>query len=160
MPSSAESDRSRPVPRVNTASLPITTPCSLAPISAPHIHHGWLSRTAYVRGTWSISLQVHRSRVEVVEVAGYQRSTWASLGSRSLFLANSTPSSVRLTRVSHMAARYCARRRAGCHVPSGRAGGGLTHLLLSQVAGRCQRWRNEPGNPFRREEPYVLTAPE
>ena len=33
---------------MNTASLPIATPCSLAPISAPHIQNGRLIRTAFV----------------------------------------------------------------------------------------------------------------
>jgi hypothetical protein len=104
MPSSGLSPRSLPVRRVKTASLPIATPCSLAPISAPHIHQGWLSRTAWVRGTWSISLHVHRTRCSSWSCAAYHRSTCASLGSRSLFLASSTPSRVRLTNVSHMRA--------------------------------------------------------
>ncbi len=103
MPSSAPSSGREPARRVKTASLPITTPFSLAPISAPHIHHGWLSRTAFVVGTWSISVQVHDSRVPAAySRAGCHRSTCASLGSRSLFFANSTPSPARLTRVSHM----------------------------------------------------------
>ena len=36
---------------VNTATLPITTPCSLAPISAPHIQNGRLIRIACVSAT-------------------------------------------------------------------------------------------------------------
>ncbi len=49
----------------------------------------------------------------LVAAAGCQRRTWASLGSRSLFLAKRTPSSVRLTRVSHMVRdpRSVSRRR-------------------------------------------------
>ena len=48
---------------VKTASLPMTTPCSLAPISAPHIQKGRLSRTAWVRATWGTSIPVQRSEV-------------------------------------------------------------------------------------------------
>ena len=51
---------------VNTASLPMTTPCSLAPISAPHIHHGWDSRMAWVCATWGIEIHVQRTRRRVV----------------------------------------------------------------------------------------------
>ncbi len=40
--------------RVNTASLPITTPRSLAPISAPHIQKGRASSVARVRRTWGM----------------------------------------------------------------------------------------------------------
>ena len=102
MPSSTPSPE--PVRRVKTASLPITTPCSLAPISAPHIHHGRLSSTAAVAGAWSISVHVQASRLPTsCCCAGCQVSTCASLGSRSLFLAKSTPSPARVTRVSHMA---------------------------------------------------------
>jgi hypothetical protein len=52
--SSARRSRSMPINagsscggvRACTASLPITTPCSLAPISAPHIQNGRHSRAA------------------------------------------------------------------------------------------------------------------
>ena len=46
---------------VNTASLPIATPCWLAPISAPHIQNGRLSSTPWVRSTCGISIQVQRT---------------------------------------------------------------------------------------------------
>ena len=39
-----------------TASFPMQTPCSLAPISAPHIHEGLLRTTSYVSLTWSMSM--------------------------------------------------------------------------------------------------------
>ena len=39
---------------VNTASLPMTTPLSLAPISAPHIQKGRQMRTPLVSFTWGI----------------------------------------------------------------------------------------------------------
>src|SRR5664280_2657802 len=88
--------------RVNTASFPMTTPCSLAPISAPHIHHGRDNSTAWVRVTWGTLIHVQATVVPSGwEVAGTQSRTCASLGSRSLFLANSSPSSVTRTRVSH-----------------------------------------------------------
>ena len=87
---------------VNTASLPMTTPCSLAPISAPHIHHGRERRTAAVRATWGTVVQVQVTEDPAGCSAPDTHSrTWASFGSRSLFLAKSTPSSVTVTRVSH-----------------------------------------------------------
>src|SRR5664280_655817 len=90
-------------PRVNTASLPITTPCSLAPTSAPHIHQGREMRRAWVRSTWGMSIQVQATRSPGRwSSAGTHSSGWASLGSRSLFLAKSTPSSVRVTIESHI----------------------------------------------------------
>ena len=60
--SSARRSRSMPVSRsslgrgrrVNTASLPITTPRSLAPISAPHIQNGRHSSVPRVRRTWGM----------------------------------------------------------------------------------------------------------
>ena len=87
---------------VNTASLPITTPCSLAPISAPHIHHGRDSSTAWVWATWGTSIHVHATRSSAAwSAAGTHSRGWASLGSRSLFLAKSTPSGVMVTIESH-----------------------------------------------------------
>ena len=89
--------------RVNTASLPMTTPCSLAPISAPHIHQGRESSTAWVWATWGMSIQVHDTRSPAAwSAAGTHSRGWASFGSRSLFLAKSTPSPVMVTIESHM----------------------------------------------------------
>lgn len=45
--------------RVQTASFPMQTPWSLAPISAPHIQAGLLRTTAWVRSTWGIWMYVH-----------------------------------------------------------------------------------------------------
>lgn len=44
---------------VHTASFPIQTPWSLAPISAPHIQAGLLRMTAWVCSTWGIWMKVH-----------------------------------------------------------------------------------------------------
>ena len=49
MPSSASSSQTFSLP--HTASFPMQTPCSLAPISAPHNQAGRLRTTAYVSGT-------------------------------------------------------------------------------------------------------------
>jgi hypothetical protein len=40
--------------RVQTASLPITRPASLAPISAPHIQKGRLTSTPRVARAWGM----------------------------------------------------------------------------------------------------------
>ena len=88
---------------VNTASLPIATPAALAPISAPHIQNGRLMRIACVRGAWGISIQVQRTTVPGAwAAAGCHSSGWASLQSRSEFLASRTRSSTTTTTVSHM----------------------------------------------------------
>ena len=78
---------------VDVASLPIVTPCSLLPISAPHIQNGRLSSTACVARACGMVIQVQRT----FSPAGYwrrgrQSSSCASFGSRSLFLANRTRS--------------------------------------------------------------------
>ena len=41
---------------VQTASLPITTPLSFTPISAPHIQVGWENSTARVSAASGISI--------------------------------------------------------------------------------------------------------
>ncbi len=88
---------------VKTASFPITTPCSLVPISAPHIHHGRDTKVAWVWATWGTSIQVQGTRSPSSwSAAGTHSRSWASLGSRSLFLAKSTPSSVMVTIESHI----------------------------------------------------------
>ncbi len=103
---------------VKTASLPITTPCSLAPISAPQIHHGRDSTTAWVWAAWSTWIQVQRTDVPGLwSRAGTQSRNCASFGSRSLFLANRTPSAVRETSVSHTRAIVPT-------APDGGSGGG------------------------------------
>ena len=90
---------------MKTASLPITTPCSLAPISAPHIQNGRLSSTAWVRPAWAISIQVQRSfSPGRCSRRGRQSNLWPSLGSRSEFLAKSTRSGRTMTMVSHISA--------------------------------------------------------
>ncbi len=100
MPNSAFSPAG---PLVKTASFPITTPCSLAPISAPHIHQGRESSTAWVWLTWGTSIHVHRTTASSGWSAAATHSrSWASLGSRSLFLANITPSAVMATNESHI----------------------------------------------------------
>ncbi len=80
----------------------MTTPCSFAPISAPHIQNGRLSSTAAVSVTCGISMWVQRT-VDPGAWArrGCQSSSWASLGSRSEFLANSTSPSRTIATVSH-----------------------------------------------------------
>lgn len=57
MPSRASSALT--VSRVQTASLPIQTPWSLAPISAPHIQAGLLRITAWVYSSCGIWMYVH-----------------------------------------------------------------------------------------------------
>lgn len=57
MPSRASSELT--VSRVQTASLPIQTPWSLAPISAPHIQAGLLRITAWVCSSCGIWMYVH-----------------------------------------------------------------------------------------------------
>jgi hypothetical protein len=54
---------------VKTASLPMASPCSLAPISAPHIQKGRERSTAWVSAAWGISIQVQRK----VAPAGWER---------------------------------------------------------------------------------------
>lgn len=44
---------------VQTASFPIHTPCSLAPISAPQSQAGLLSTTAWVCSAWGMEMYVH-----------------------------------------------------------------------------------------------------
>ena len=81
-------DRRAAAQRVNTASFPATTPASLRPISAPHIHVGREIETSRVRGTSSISMCV-TARRRARERRGSRCSTACdSPGSRSLFLAN------------------------------------------------------------------------
>ena len=41
----------------------MTTPCSLVPISAPHIHQGREINVAWVCSTWGTSTHVHATRV-------------------------------------------------------------------------------------------------
>ena len=87
---------------VKTASLPMVTPCSLAPISAPHIHHGRETTVAWVLATCGIETQVSSAAaVEACSAAGVHSHSWASLTSRSLFLASTKPCSPRSTKVSH-----------------------------------------------------------
>lgn len=57
MPSKASSSPTGS--RLHTPSLPMQTPCSLAPISAPHSQAGRLRITACVFSTWSTSIYVH-----------------------------------------------------------------------------------------------------
>ena len=64
-----------------TASLPMTTPCSLAPISAPHIQNGRESSTAWVVGAWSTVIHVQAEAGAAGWVRrGCQSSSWASAG--------------------------------------------------------------------------------
>jgi hypothetical protein len=87
-----------------TAALPMATPCSLAPISAPHIQNGRLSISACVRRTCGITRQVQRSVAPgACSRAAIQPSTCASLGSRSQFLAKITRSGLTATKTSDMA---------------------------------------------------------
>ena len=99
---------------MKTASLPMTTPCSLAPISAPHIHQGLEISTALVWSTWGMSIQVQRQRLPAGwSAAATHSNNWDSLGWRSLFLANSTPSSVTATSESHIRTPPAGGRPAG-----------------------------------------------
>ena len=81
----------------------MTTPYSLAPISAPHIHQGRDRITALVCATWSTWVHVHASgTVTSWSADATQDRTWDSLASRSLFLAKMTPSAWTETMVSHI----------------------------------------------------------
>ena len=112
---------------VKTASLPMATPCSLAPISAPHIHQGRESTMALVEATWGMSIQVQRRVLPASNSSdGTHSRNCASFGSRSLFLANRTPWSVTLTIVSHIAADT---------TPEGDAAAPMRMLPLR--SGRC-----------------------
>lgn len=62
MPRRASSPSELSLP--HTASFPIHTWCSFAPISAPHSQAGLLNTTAYVWTTWSISMYVHCAHEE------------------------------------------------------------------------------------------------
>ena len=59
VPSNFFSKSSGPFNRVHTGAVPMATPFSFAPISAPHIQAGLLNITACVWGTCSISMYVH-----------------------------------------------------------------------------------------------------
>ncbi len=99
--------------RVKTASLPIVTPCSLLPISAPHIQKGRLSSTACVRSTCGIRIHVQETSLPLgCRLAGCHSRSWASFGSRSEFLANSTRSLPTTTRVSHTGLAFAVSHRA------------------------------------------------
>ncbi len=94
---------------MNTASLPIVTPCSLVPISQPHIQAGREISTAFVVATCGTSIHVQRTVPPSGARAGHHSRTWASLGSRSEFLANQTRSSSTTTTVSHIGAAVHVR---------------------------------------------------
>ncbi len=119
MPSRPRSAASRRCSVVNTASLPITTPASFAPISAPQSHQGREIRIARVARTWATPTQVQRSSAPAgCTAAGCHSSSCASFGSRSLFFANSTPSSSTRTTVSHTAGNLCGTPQALAGRPS------------------------------------------
>ncbi len=84
---------------VLTISLPMATPCSFTPCSAPHNQVGR-------DNTWPPAPVSGSSRYWVCNrpPAGrrpWRSTTWASLTGRSEFLANSVPRSPRSTEVSH-----------------------------------------------------------
>src|SRR4030066_118648 len=96
----------------------LTTPFSLAPISAPHIQKGRESNTAWVSAAWGISIQVQRTVASGPWVRrGCHSSSWASLGSRSEFLAKSTRPGATTTIVSHMGRRLRDAAGAVAGVP-------------------------------------------
>ena len=97
------------------------TPCSFAPISASHIQNGRLSSTAWVWRTCPISIHVHRTLAPAGWLArGCQSRNWASFGSRSEFLANSTDPGRTTTMVSHMVPSQPGpgKRTADGHLPN------------------------------------------
>ena len=74
-----------------------------------HIHHGRDSTVAKVEGLCGMARWVTVTLAPGTwTAAGCHWRTWASLGSRSLFLANSTPPSVSVTAVSHTSPGYVA----------------------------------------------------
>ena len=90
----------------------MATPCSFAPISAPHIQNGRESRTACVSGACSISIHVQRTRGPAAwRRRGCHSRSCASFGSRSEFFAKSTRPGATCTSVSHTAAAGRAERR-------------------------------------------------
>ncbi len=94
-------------PRPYNPSLPITTPCSFAPISAPQIQNGRQSNTAWVRRTCGIVMYVHlRRELDSESVRARYSTHCASLRWRSLFFPNNRTESEVLSGgariVSHM----------------------------------------------------------
>ena len=94
MPSRPRSAGSRRCSVVKTASLPITTPASFAPISAPQSHQGREIRIARVARTWATATQgaaqlgtggMQRAR------PGRHSSSCASFGSRTTVLREQHP---------------------------------------------------------------------
>ena len=60
--------------RFQTASLPMATPNSLAPISAPHNQAGLLRTTSNVCSTWGISMYVHYIRMDNYKICWFSNS--------------------------------------------------------------------------------------
>ena len=88
---------------VPTRSLPMATPCSLTPCSAPHSQVGQERKVA-----WAPVSPMVRYCVRNVQPAEARRpnghATWTSPGGRSEFLANTIPCGPGAHRVSHMVA--------------------------------------------------------
>ena len=88
---------------VNTASLPIVTPCSFVPISAPQIQNGWLSSVACVSSTSGISIHVHFSPPPgAFRPRPFQTRFCPSFAFRSEFFANRTRPPATIAMGSHM----------------------------------------------------------
>jgi hypothetical protein len=151
---------------VNTASLPMTTPCSFAPISAPHIHQGCESRTALVCSTCGIEIQVQAMSdgSGPWSAAGYQRGTCDSFGSRSLFFANSTPSGVIETSVSHTPPTLQRRPSEGPEVSRSTrhrvtVGGVLRRAVMTMTFQEACEAVCAPGTRFEIQETDVRGVP-
>ena len=90
---------------VATRSLPMATPCSLTPCSAPHIQVGHDRKVA-----WAPVSPMRRYWVRSVQPAEDRRpkghATCTSPGGRSEFLANTMPEEPGAHSVSHMIEAY------------------------------------------------------
>src|SRR5579875_663180 len=114
MPMSAGGAPAAPL-RVSTRSLPMATPCSFTPCSAPHSHNGRDSSTAAV-GLDSTCRYCVRSTPLPLRRA-WASGSWTSDGGRSEFLANSVPCVPTTHRVSHTSASQRSRQLVGRPLP-------------------------------------------
>ena len=90
---------------VLTRSLPMATPCSLTPCSAPHSQVGQERKVACAPASPMVRYCVRRVHPAELRRPNGQ-ATWTSPGGRSEFLANTMPAGPGAHSVSHMLAVY------------------------------------------------------
>ncbi len=88
---------------VATRSLPMATPCSFTPCSAPHNHVGHERSAAWAPVSPMVRYCVRREQ-PAEERRPNGQATCGSPGGRSEFLANTMPAALGAHRVSHMVA--------------------------------------------------------